>query len=47
MTGGRSAVSAALLQRLGHEVIFLNGEFNAWAAKNKVESGRPQETAGV
>ncbi len=41
MTGGRSAVSAALLKRLGHDVIFLTGDFTQWSMKNTVESGAP------
>ena len=39
MTGGRSAVSAALLKRLGHDVLFLTGDFTQWTLKNRVESG--------
>lgn len=32
VSGGRSAVSAALLSRLGHDVIYVNGEFAGWSA---------------
>ncbi|MFT5141479.1 MAG: hydroxyacylglutathione hydrolase [Rhodothermales bacterium] len=42
-TGGRSAVSAALLKRLGHDVIFLDGEFDQWAASNTIDSGKTME----
>jgi hydroxyacylglutathione hydrolase len=42
VSGGRSAVSAALLARLGHDVIYINGEFDQWAANpaNTVEHGQ-------
>ncbi|NNE71894.1 MAG: MBL fold metallo-hydrolase [Rhodothermales bacterium] len=39
MTGGRSSVAAALLQRLGHDVIFLDGDFTPWIAENAFETG--------
>ena len=29
-TGGRSAVAAALLARLGHDVVYVDGDFDAW-----------------
>jgi hydroxyacylglutathione hydrolase len=32
VSGGRAAVSTALLARLGHNVIFINGEFEEWSA---------------
>ncbi len=32
VSGGRSAVSASLLARLGHDVIYINGEFAGWGA---------------
>jgi hydroxyacylglutathione hydrolase len=35
VSGGRSAVSTALLARLGHDVIFVNGEWNDWVANPK------------
>jgi len=35
VSGGRSAVSSALLARLGHDVIFVNGEWDDWAANPK------------
>ncbi len=41
MTGGRSSVSAALLRRLGHDVIFLDGEFETWSAGHETDSGIP------
>jgi hydroxyacylglutathione hydrolase len=41
MTGGRSAASASLLKRLGHDVVFLTGDFGVWASRNKVASGAP------
>jgi hydroxyacylglutathione hydrolase len=34
VSGGRSAVSAALLARLGHDVIYVNGEFAGWGANS-------------
>ena len=34
VSGGRAAVSAALLARLGHDVIFVNGEFEDWSVQN-------------
>ncbi|NQV71853.1 MBL fold metallo-hydrolase [bacterium] len=44
VSGGRSAVSSALLARLGHDVIYINGEFAAWNAKpeNMAASKSPQ-----
>lgn len=39
MTGGRSSVSAALLKRLGHDVMFLDGDFTPWASEHEFESG--------
>ncbi len=33
VSGGRSAVSSALLSRLGHDVVYINGEFAGWSAK--------------
>jgi hydroxyacylglutathione hydrolase len=41
MTGGRSAASASLLKRLGHDVVFLKGDFSVWASRNEVASGAP------
>ncbi len=43
VSGGRSAVSSALLARLGHDVIFVNGEWDAWAANpnSTIEHGAP------
>lgn len=43
VSGGRSAVSSALLARLGHEVIFVNGEWDSWVAnpKSTIVSGTP------
>ncbi|RMF65476.1 MAG: MBL fold metallo-hydrolase [Bacteroidetes bacterium] len=38
-TGGRSAVAAALLARLGHDVIYVNGNFEDWAARHDVAQG--------
>lgn len=35
VSGGRSAVSSALLARMGHDVIFVNGEWDEWAANPK------------
>lgn len=46
MTGGRSSVSAALLQRLGHDVLFLDGEFVDWVASHQPESGLKEAHAG-
>ena len=45
VSGGRSAVSAALLSRLGHDVIFVNGEWDDWAANpnSTIVSGAPVE----
>jgi hydroxyacylglutathione hydrolase len=41
VTGGRSSVAAALLKRLGHEVIFLDGDFRDWSSRNEIASGTP------
>lgn len=35
VSGGRAAVSTALLARLGHDVIFVNGEWKDWVANPK------------
>jgi hydroxyacylglutathione hydrolase len=45
VSGGRSAVSAALLSRLGHDVIFVNGEWDGWVANpnSTIVSGAPVE----
>ena len=32
VSGGRAAVSSALLARLGHDVIYVNGEWDKWVA---------------
>jgi len=41
VSGGRSAVSTALLARLGHDVVFVNGEWEEWAANpdSEIEHG--------
>jgi len=41
VSGGRAAVSAALLANLGHDVIFANGGWEEWAANNQsdIENG--------
>lgn len=36
-SGGRSAVAAALLARLGHDVVFVDGEFTSYSSKHPVE----------
>jgi hydroxyacylglutathione hydrolase len=41
MTGGRSSVSAGLLKRLGHDVIFLDGDFTVWSLGHETASGIP------
>ena len=46
MTGGRSSVSAALLQRLGHDVIFLQGNYVDWAARNETAAGERSAAEG-
>lgn len=40
VSGGRAAVSAALLARLGHDVIFISGEFDKWMAKSGSNTAR-------
>lgn len=49
VSGGRAAVSAALLSRLGHDVVFVNGEWEAWAAnpKSTIVSGSPSTADAV
>lgn len=37
--GGRSAVAAALVQRYGHEVSYVDGEFDSWYNKEKSFAG--------
>lgn len=41
MTGGRAAVSAAVLAREGHEVIYVEGDFAEFALANELASGSP------
>ncbi len=41
LSGGRSLVAAALLKRLGHDVIFLDGNFQEWASSYETASGPP------
>lgn len=40
VSGGRSAVSSALLSRMGHDVVYINGEFAGWSAM-------PENTVGT
>ncbi|MDG5767953.1 rhodanese-like domain-containing protein [Balneolales bacterium ANBcel1] len=37
--GGRSAVAAALVQRFGHEVAYVDGDFAAWFNNNETIAG--------
>ena len=37
--GGRSAVAAALVQRFGHDVAYVDGEFDSWFNKQKEVAG--------
>lgn len=37
-SGGRSAVAAALLARLGHDVVFVDGEFTTYSSRHPIDS---------
>lgn len=42
-TGARAAYAASLLQRLGHDVIHIDGDYEAWSAENETVSGLEME----
>lgn len=41
-SGARAASAAALLERLGHDVTYIDGDFEAWSAENETTSGVAQ-----
>lgn len=40
-TGGRAAVASAFLAREGHDVIYVEGDFEEWALENDLATGAP------